>query len=235
MSKLHNSAIVRYAAIWMVGLMILAIAGFWQSYFSKLFSVEGSFNGYFHFHAVMASLWIIILIVQPMLIRSNRFSLHRRIGKIGHAVMVLFFISVILLTHHQLSATEPVRYISAFIPFRDLVVLIVAYTIAMWNAQVVGIHARAMIATGVAFIEPSLIRAIAFMAPDLEDKYLWTIGITYTIIILLMIISRKHKRGQWVFPLIIGIYIIAHTIILMRLPFGFFEDAVDWFIGLPLT
>lgn len=235
MLKLHNSVFVRHAGLWMVGLMLLAFVGFWQSYFSQLFTAEGGFNGYFHFHAAMATLWIIILITQPILIRTKRYKLHRRIGTIAHVVLALFFLSVILLTHHQLSSAESIRYISAFIPCRDLVIVGVAYTIAMRYQHIIGIHARGMIATGIAFIEPSLIRAIGAVFPDLDNKYLWTIGITYMIIILLMIIGRKHKPGRWVFPLILGIYIVAHTIIVMRLPLGFFEDAVDWFVSLPLT
>ena len=234
-NNIYNSSLIRLTGLWMVGLMILAIVGFWRSYFSQLFTDDGSFNGYFHFHAAMASIWIIILIVQPILIRTRRFALHRRIGFMAHFALALFYVSVILLTHHQVSASEPIRYISAFIPFKDLVIIGVAYTIAMRHDEVIGIHARGMIATGIVFIEPALIRAIGAISPSLEHKYLWTIGITYAILILLIIVGRRYKPGQWVFPLILGLYILVHSIILSRLPLGYFEDAVDWFIGLPLT
>lgn len=232
--NIYNSSIVRYTWWWMASLMLLAIIGFWPTYFSQLFG-PGGFNGYFHFHAAMATLWIIILIIQPVLIRTKRYALHRRIGTIAHIVLALFFLSVILLTHHQLSSAESIRYVSAFIPCRDLVIVGVAYTIAMRYDQVIGIHARGMIATGIAFIEPSLIRAISSVFPDLDHKYYWTIGITYVIIMLLIIIGRKQKPGRWVFPLILGIYIVAHVIIIRRLPLGYFEDAVDWFVSLPIT
>ncbi len=234
-ANILDSPIIRKAGLWMIGLLILAIVGFWKTYFSQLFSSEGSFNGYFHFHAFMAALWIMILILQPILIRAKRFRLHRRIGFIAHFVLALFFISVVLLTHHQVSTNESTRYISAFIPFKDLVIISVAYTIAMRYDKAIGIHARGMIATGIVFIEPSLIRALGTVFPYLEYKYLWTIGITYFVILLLIITGRKYKPGQWVFPLILGIYIIVHSIVIMRLPLGYFELAVDWFIGLPLT
>jgi hypothetical protein len=54
-----------------IGLAVLAFLGFWATYFSKFFGGETRFNFYFHFHAVMMLLWILVLIVQPTLIRKN--------------------------------------------------------------------------------------------------------------------------------------------------------------------
>lgn len=55
-------------------LLVLAVIGFWESYFSKLFSDVSSYT---HFHAVTMLLWIGMLITQAFLIRYKKRDLHR--------------------------------------------------------------------------------------------------------------------------------------------------------------
>lgn len=213
------------------GLLLLALLGFWGSYFSKLF--EASFNGYFHFHAIMAMLWLAILILQPILIQKKQWPLHRRVGTIAHFVLGLFFVSAILLTHSQQSIGF--HYIGVLIPFRDLTMISLAYFIAMKYRNIVGIHARGMIATGIAFIEPALVRALGFMFPAMNYTYYWTIGLIYFTLIVLIIAGRKLNRGQWVFPMILGLNMAFHAIIVFRIPVPWFEQFATWFVSLHLT
>lgn len=214
-------------------LLFLAILGFWKSYFSKLFEVSESFNGYFHFHAIMAISWLITLIVQPALIRKKQWELHRKIGTIAHFILGLFFVSAILLTHHQQS--NDFHYVGVLIPFRDLTMISIAYLIAMIYRHTPNIHARGMIATGIAFIEPALVRALGFMFPALSHTYHWTIGLIYLTIIVLILGGIKHPKGQWVFPMILGLNMVFHSIILFEIPVPLFERFAEWFVGLPLT
>ena len=223
------------AGYFLIGLIIIALVGFWNSYFSKIFGSLEEYNGYFHFHAITAVLWIAVVITQPMLIRSRKWQLHRRIGIVGHVVMALFFVSAILLTHFQDARNESLILMTVFVPFKDLLVITVMYAIGMRYRKTIGIHARAMIGTGIVFIEPALIRAIRNIFPGLEYPYLWTIGIVYLIIIILIIKGRKIKPGSWVFPLLLGMYIIIHSILIFRIKIGFFESMVQWFLDLPLT
>ena len=102
--------------LYLAGLLLLALIGFWKSYFLKIFDPSIDFEGYFHFHAFMALSWIGVLIIQPFLIRKNNWKLHRRTGRAGHIIMVLFYLSVILLTHHQESSNPSPQYIGVFIP-----------------------------------------------------------------------------------------------------------------------
>jgi len=55
-----------------IGLVVLVLSGFWPTYFSKFFDKTADFTVYFHFHAIMLSLWILALIVQPILIRKKK-------------------------------------------------------------------------------------------------------------------------------------------------------------------
>lgn len=231
------------AGYYFTGLVGLAILGFWASYFSKFFDGETRFNFYFHFHAMMMSLWILVLIVQPTLIRKKKLALHQSIGKLTYILMPLLFISVILLAHSRLR--EHITVINGenfygpnlVIPFKDLLLLGTAYIIAVVHRRDVNIHARAMVATGIIFIEPALFRFIFsnhFVA-GVGPAFLLTIGIVYALLIGLMIRERKQERGRWVFPLILGLYIFAHAIIISGINISPWETFARWFAALPLT
>ena len=225
-----------------IGLILLVLLGFWPSYFSKFLNETNKFSFYFHFHAIMMSLWILALIVQPILIRKKKLTVHKFIGKLTYILMPLLFISVILLTHHRIQDHVLIINNEKFygphllVPFKDLLILGTAYIIAIRYRHDVNIHARAMIATGIVFIEPALIRFIKHsIIQDGLSAYLCSIGLLYSLIIGLIIMERKQKRGRWVFPLILGLYIIVHSILIFQIRIGPWETFAKWFAGLPLT
>ena len=221
---------------YLAGLVVLAFAGFWPSYFSKLFNGTLDYAGYFHLHAITALLWIAMLIAQPILIRNKKFALHRQIGKLSYVAFPLLLISVLLLAHSQAHGRDNMA-IELFFPFKDLIVLCVAYPIAIYYRRQVEIHARAMIATGIVFIEPALVRLINHQLPEGSGMfgYQMTIACVYGLLILLIFNERKRNKGRWVFPLILGIYLIVHSIILGNIQIGLWERFASWFAQLPLT
>lgn len=225
-----------------IGLVGLALLGFWPSYFSKFFDGTENYSFYFHFHATMMALWILVLIAQPILIRKKKLTTHKFIGRLTYILMPLLFISVILLTHLQIQNHVQIRNGEKLygphliVPFKDLLILGTAYIIAIVYRHDINIHARAMVATGIVFIEPALIRFIRYaLIQDVRLSYFLTIGLVYSLLIGLMIMERKQKRGRWVFPLILGLYIIVHSILIFKVQLGVWETFAKWFAALPLT
>jgi hypothetical protein len=156
--------------------------------------------------------------------------------------MPLVFLSIILLAHSRIQehvtivGQEKLYGPHLVIPFKDLLIIGTAYLIAIRHRHNINIHARAMVATGLVFIEPALVRFIrSSIIKDGQVAFLVTIGILYTLIIALMIMERKQKKGRWVFPLILGLYIISHSIIIFNIHFRPWELFARWFAGLPLT
>jgi hypothetical protein len=222
-----------------MGLIILALLGFWPTYFSKFFDGTANFNFYFHFHFAMATTWIAFLILQPILIKNKKFSIHRRIGKLSFIILPLFFISVVLLKHSRLGGqvTEGLGA-SLWLQLKDLVIIGTMFTIAIVNKRNMQIHARAMIATGIVFIEPTLGRFIILTVLPKPD-FLLGLGITVTILYALIIsviyIERKQKSGRWVFPLLLGIYVVFHFLIFFKVSFPLRDSFAAWFVRLPIT
>jgi len=218
-----------------MGLIAVVILGFWPSYFAKFLDGTANFKLYFHFHAIMVTSWLIALIVQPILIRKKKLPLHRLIGKFTYFLFPLMFISVILLAHSRIPFHTGDSGINLLVPFKDLFILAVAYFIAIRYRHNIDLHARGMVATGIVFIEPALSRAMSQLIANGLIAYLLTILIIYSILIALIIIERKQKKGRWVFPLILGLYIIVHSILIFDIHIAPWETFAKWFAALPIT
>ena len=222
-----------------IGLIVLAFLGFWPTYFSKFFDGTANFNSYFHFHFAMASMWIALLILQPILIKKKKFSIHRKIGKLSFMILPLFFISVILLKHSNLGGqVNEGLGASLWLQLKDLVIIGIMFTIAIVNKSNMQIHARAMIATGIVFIEPTLGRFVILTVLP-EPDFILGLGITvivmYALIISLIIIERKQKNGRWVFPLLLGLFMVFHYLIFFQVSFPLWDSIAEWFVKLPIT
>lgn len=226
------------AGYFFVLLFVLAVLGFWPSYFSKFFDGSDDFNFYFHFHAICAVLWIALLIIQPVLIHQGKVRLHRFFGKLSYVLIPLIFISVMLLAHHRIADSEGDISVGLWITFKDLLILGVAYGIAIYYRHSKFIHAKGMIAAGIVLIEPALIRFIShsfFTESNSGSAYLVTILLVYMLLIALIIGERNHKSGRWVFPIVLALYIFVHSVILLTIDIGPWKVFANWFASLPLT
>ncbi len=222
-----------------IALFALAIAGFWPSYFFKFFDGTADFTFYFHFHAVLAVLWIFMLIAQPLLIRGKQFALHRTIGKLSYVLVPLIFISIILLAHSRITGEEENLGLSLWVPFKDLLIFAVGYGIAIRYRHRMLIHARGMIVAGIVLIEPALVRLILYVFfPDAgfaPGGYMATLIILYALLIGLIVAERKQKRGRWVFPLALGLYLFVHSVIIFEISIPPWQAFSEWFAALSLT
>jgi hypothetical protein len=214
-----------------IGLVGLISVGFWPSYFSKFFDGTADFTFYFHFHASMLSIWVLMLIVQPILIRKKKFAIHKMIGKASYVIFPLIFISILLLSHSRQHGFEDNWDIGLFVTFKDLLILGVAYFIAIKFRNQVALHSRGMIATGLVCIEPAAAR-IPFHP---EYGYYIVLGLLYSVLGVLIFLERNQKQGRWIFPLILGLYIMLHSVIVFGFHFNWWQAFGKWFYALPLT
>ena len=97
----------------------VTVAGFWPSYFSRLTETGAAH----HFHGITASLWMLILIAQPLLYRLNKMELHKFIGRSTFLLVPLLIIGGVIMMNMMLNNERcgPLAYQLAFI---DLFVLL---------------------------------------------------------------------------------------------------------------
>jgi Ca2+/Na+ antiporter len=218
--------------------------GFWPSYFAKFFNGTADFKFYFHFHATMMILWIPALVLQPILIKKKKVALHRFIGKMTYFLFPLIVTSVMLIVNlsHNHNLNEKDLGINVFGQVKDFIIFAMAYFIAIKYRHNIDVHARAMIATGIALIEPALARIFynsfggfkIFENLPLFGNILAIIMISL-LLIALMMKERHQKKGRWVFPLILGLYTVVNAIAIFQIHITLWESFSKWFVSLPLT
>ena len=230
------------AGYYFIGFALIVLLGFWNRYFSQLIAGTSDNANYFHFHGIMALLWIAILIVQPIFIRKKKFAAHRFIGKLSFIVMPLLIISLLMVTHYlaNLSNVDP-TFIDVTIGGNvggGTGIILLFYIIAIWKRHDVNIHARAMIATGIPFIDPALARFVLGFFPNIPLTFITpiTFSVISILLITLIIVERKTKRARWVFPLCLCINIVFTALFYTGSKIPFIDAAFGkWFRQLPLT
>lgn len=71
----------------------VVVAGFWPSYFSKLFSAQSEpLTALVHLHGALMTAWMTLFVVQASLVSAGRADLHRRLGVLGFALAALILI-----------------------------------------------------------------------------------------------------------------------------------------------
>ena len=219
-----------------LGFLVVTFLGFWPSYFSKFFDGTAEFNQYFHFHAGTALLWVAMLIIQPILIRSKKYELHKALGKFSYLLVPILFISVALLANNRIDPELEFVGPEVWIPFKDLIIFSLGFGIAIKFKNAMPIHARGMIVAGMALIEPVMAR-VMFNVFDIQGLtgYLIAISVDYIILVILIGLERNEKKGRWVFPLALATFFFIHIIGIFKINPSFWESFSRWFVSLPIT
>jgi len=224
------------SGFYFIALFLLAIIGFWQSYFSQLFD---DIDGYVHFHAVTMLFWIILLITQAFIIRNKKYPLHRFVGKISYVLVPLIIISLILLAHNQIVIREDgisfSRLYILFLQLSLLAIFIIAYVLAIVYRKHPAYHARYMISTALTLIDPAVARIPIDIPVLLFSFQVITFTLTDLIFIILIIMERKQKQGREVFPIMLAIFLIFQGLNLTWTDSSLWSRFATWFAILPLT
>ena len=149
------------ASFWFIGLLVMLILGFWPSYFSP--SATGATFGH-HFHAAAMIGWILLLIVQPWLIRTRKRDIHRLIGRFSLVWAPLVVISALYIVMENLAKLpQPFPRIGLSFFWLGLTtapLYAMLYSLAIINRKDVQLHARYMSATTLGFITPGFGRLL---------------------------------------------------------------------------
>ncbi len=146
----------RNAVYWFTLLLLIDVAGFWPSYFSRL----GEAEFHHHAHSVPMLLWVVLLIVQSALIRSGNRSWHRTLGWSSLLLAPLVFVTAIHVTGVDITERDlPYRphdvgifWFGLFLAFA----FAVFYTQAIRHRKKLALHQRWMAATALVFLIPGL-------------------------------------------------------------------------------
>ena len=163
-----------------IGVLFVTILGFYKTYFIKFPNFDG-FTSAHHFHGAVAIIWILMLIVQPFLIRANKLNIHRLVGKLSYLIMPLFVISLFFVVKagyerniKTLTEEKTLAAMTNGIP--EMVFMTLLFGLGMYYKNKTAFHLRFLSSTGIIILGPGLGRFLGV-----------TLHLPFPIIIILMI------------------------------------------------
>lgn len=222
---------------WFAGMLLLALVAFWPTYLSRL----GVSSGYTHVHAILATMWLSMLIAQPVLVRRRNLDRHRALGRFSYALAPAIVISVVLLAHSRITGLEGEAFgIQSYVLWLQVSLVglfALSYGLAVATRRTMALHARFMICTGLTLIDPIVIRVMFWADATPTWNYQWlTFGLTDLVLVTLIWLERDAPRGRWVFPTMLVVFVLAQLPALLQLTATApWQAFAHWFAGLPLT
>ena len=219
-------------------LLFIAFFAFWPTYFSPGLSASVS---YVHFHAAAATVWMVMLISQPWLIRTYRYDLHRTLGWLALILVPVIVVSMLLLANFRIRTIAPENYhIQTYVLYLQISLaslFAASYVLAMLYRKVTEVHARFMICTGLTLIDPVFARLFFWIHPASVEMHQWlTYGLTDLVLVALILRERHNSKGRWVFPVMLAAFVLAQLPALFWWTnWPIWQGFAEWFRGLPLT
>ena len=229
----------RFVASFTLALLLLSAVAFWPMYLSKRWA---AIDLYTHAHAVLGTLWLLILCVQPLLILRGDKLTHRIMGRASLFVAFGFVISGLLLTHFRVSRMPEAQFMKEGIHIYLALALGLLFAVACalgvrWRSST-PVHARFMVSTALLLLDPVLARLMFFYLPPLPSEHLYQ-GITFTLIATAMVFLVKSLPAQvrgrtWYRNYCLGTASIL--VLYFAIPYtSVWLAFVNWFRVLPLT
>lgn len=164
----NNPILFKYAFWPLILFFIAVLTAFWPKYFSIL--GEAPIDPHFHAHGVTMTLWCLLLIIQPILIRKNYRKTHRILGYFSYLLVPLIFYSIIDLLLFRFNGIPALYNFHLF--FVALVVnsamaFLLIYGLAIYFRKKVQLHARFMVVTVFPILTPVTDRLTYRFFPEL--------------------------------------------------------------------
>ena len=216
---------------WFLLLIILSFIGFYTTYFSVIFRPTVRIV---HIHFILMMMWMLLLVVQPFLIKYKKPAVHRMLGKISYVLVPLVLTSAFLMLRHgyyrdlnllqlpvasgksSLTSEQIFHQVrmSAALPFIWFTWFIVCYLLAIINRRKSNAHARFMLATGLSLFGP-IIDRIVFQIKNVANYFPPETGaflLADIILLLLLWKDYKDKRPLKTLTTCLLIYIVGQAL-----------------------
>ncbi len=213
----RNSGITNRLIYFFIFLLLMSFAGFYKTYLVKFPNFEG-FTWAHHFHGVIMLTWILMLIAQPVFIRTKNFRLHRIVGKASYFIFPLLLLSFFLVgraaylknikTEGEIEALASMGF--SGIP--DMFYISILYGLGIYYKKKTSYHLRFFASIGLMILGPGLGRFLIAVCGLPFAAVPVMIGVIALFTLGWMIADIIKKRSA--FPMAIFLGIIACTFLL---------------------
>jgi hypothetical protein len=154
--------------IWFIAGFATILAGFWPSFYGDPHS-----NDAWHtVHGVAATLWVLLLVTQSLLIGRGARRLHERLGWCSLGLFAVLLVTITYMIWVEMTGPEPfppvIRQQLVFIDITFLMLFASVYGLALAFRRTPQLHARLMGSTILIAMGPALGRLYAHNIPQLK-------------------------------------------------------------------
>lgn len=217
---------------------VVAVVGFWPSFFSKLASTDAAHL----IHGISATLWMTIPILQSWLISRKRFKLHRRLGWATLLILApilivsgLHMVQLMVLRYQQTHAIRLLKFtfldlcaMTLFTAFLVLAVLRIRHNDRDG-------HAGYMAGTVLFALEPALERVFVFYVPGISgfaSALYFALGTMEAILSALLFIEWHRRKVRLPFAMALGFFVAMHVFLTPVANSAAFSRFANWFAGI---
>lgn len=219
--------------LWMLIPFVISILGFSYSYYANLSSA--TFHQ--HVHGLSATLWYILIIVQPYLItRKKNFSRHKSLGTIGLILAGIVAGSAFAIIPKNIDNVATldingffnptVAYFFAFIDFVLVCMFVISVSLAILNIKKRNLsgHVQWLMASVFFVLSPGLGRLLGIVGilinhGNMEGITFLKLAIPTLISMMALIIFYYYKYGSFKHPSFV-LLVICHIPFLFAAPIG---------------
>jgi hypothetical protein len=200
-----------------IGIWICALIGFHKTYTVFFPSFKG-FRWQHHFHGIMLMSWFAMLIVQPFLIKYEKYSIHRALGKLGYILAPLVCYSIFLVTrmgYNKEIAIRPENIVLGHLAL-DIPAIVnfgLFFVLAMVNRHKSDVHMRYMIGTSLLMIGPGLGRIlIVYFGVPFPTAVTYILFVSEIIAVLFLLNDVRKGANIKPFLTVTTMLIISHVL-----------------------
>ena len=216
--KLKNdNGVTNRLIYYFVFLLLMSFAGFYKTYLVKFPNFDG-FTWAHHFHGGVMFTWILMLIAQPVFIRTKNFRLHRIVGKVSYFIFPLLLLSFFLVARvayiRNLKANGEVEALASmgFSGIPDMFYISILYGFSIYYRRKTSYHLRFFACIGLMILGPGLGRFLIAVCGLPFAAVPAMIGVIALFTLGWMITDIVQKRSA--FPLTVFLAIIVMTFLL---------------------
>lgn len=221
---------IRSLYIYFAILIPAFVFGFWKTYFGRLDNLPDIVTPLIHAHSSLMILWIFMLIAQAWFVRTNRFRLHRWVGRSSFVMVPFMILGAMAATYESFNRTPEVNPQVARInvlAFGQILAFGVTWWLAIAYRKRIQLHVRFMISTAFAIATAIVFRIFFHWIPGFGALNAATAGNCGVLTLsLLVLITTDWRKGMRWSPY----WIVASLLSVMHIGYWTFAKSDGWLI-----
>ncbi len=212
-----NSGVITRLIYFFIFLLLMSFAGFYKTYLVKFPNFDG-FTWAHHFHGVIMLTWILMLIAQPIFIRTQNMKWHRIVGKASYFIFPLLLLSFFLVARaaylRNIKTAGEIEALAGigFSGIPDMFYISILYGLGIYYKKKTSFHLRFFTCIGLMILGPGLGRFLIAVC-GFPFAVLGAMGAAITLFTLSWMVADIIKKRS-AFPMAVFLAILAMTITL---------------------